>query len=61
MAKKKKSKRTVEESINRELAVEQGFYDGRYKPKVIPDKKKEDKKRKCRKSNKHSDDEYKGN
>ena len=30
----------IAQSVNRKKAVEQGFYDGRFKSKVIPDKKK---------------------
>jgi len=33
----------------RESAKEQGFFDGRFRPKVIKDKKKEDSKKKSRK------------
>ena len=32
----------------RERAIEDGFYDGRYRPKVYKDKKKEEKKYKNR-------------
>ena len=34
---------------NREKMIEDGFFDGRYIPKVVPDKKKESEKNKCRK------------
>lgn len=36
-------KKTIKDlkGIERERAKEQGFYDGRFKPKVVPDKKKE--------------------
>ena len=34
----------IRETINRKRAVEQGFYDGRYREKVVPNKKKWSKK-----------------
>lgn len=34
---------------NREKAREQGYYDGRYRSKVVPDKKKKASKEKARK------------
>ncbi len=34
----------IKEAINRQRAVEQGFYDGRYREKVVPNKKKWSKK-----------------
>ncbi len=40
------------ETINRNSAKEQGFYDGRFMPKVVPDKKKKLSKAACKKSNK---------
>lgn len=33
----------------RESRIEQGFYDGRYKEKVIPDLKKKTSKEECKK------------
>jgi hypothetical protein len=36
---------------NRELAKEQGFYDGRFREKVVPDKKKAYKKKWARLKN----------
>jgi len=30
----------IAQIINRKMAVSQGFYDGRFKSKVVPDKKK---------------------
>lgn len=42
MTKKKKSKLYLHiESQNRQKAKEQGFYDGRFKTKIIRNKKKE--------------------
>jgi len=40
------------ESLNRLSAKEQGFFDGRFMPKVVPDKKKKTNKICCRKTNK---------
>jgi len=31
----------LEKKINRKNAMEQGFYDGRFKPRVVKDAKKE--------------------
>jgi hypothetical protein len=44
---KKRDKRLdkLEAKLNRLLAKEQGFYDGRFKEKVVPDKKKKLKKK----------------
>jgi hypothetical protein len=48
--KKKKSKLYLHiESQNREKAKEQGFYDGRFKTKIIRNKKKEAIKKQTRK------------
>ena len=30
----------IAETVNRQRAVEQGFYDGRFKTRTVPDKKK---------------------
>jgi len=30
----------IQQEINRESAKKQGFYDGRFRTKVVPDKKK---------------------
>jgi len=35
-------------ALQRKLAMQQGFYDGRFKPKVVKDKKKEERRRKAR-------------
>jgi|GEM_PF-3083458 len=40
------------ENHNRKLAVEQGFYDGRFIARVVPDKRKKTARDYCRKSNK---------
>jgi hypothetical protein len=47
--KKNKGKKKVN-PLNgiRERSMEQGFYDGRYKQKVVTDKKKQDNKRKAK-------------
>ncbi|HRH65365.1 MAG TPA: hypothetical protein PLU53_03635 [Bacteroidia bacterium] len=46
MSKKKKlNGNTVALRLQRKLAIQQGFYDGRFKEKTIRDKKKEARKR----------------
>ena len=35
-------------ALQRKLAKAQGFYDGRFKPKVVKDRKKEESRRKAR-------------
>ena len=42
----------VAKKLQRKIALQQGFYDGRFKEKLIPDKKKEAKKRWARKKEK---------
>ncbi|MCC7231789.1 MAG: hypothetical protein IT242_02500 [Bacteroidia bacterium] len=42
--------------LQRKLAVQQGFYDGRFRPKKIKDKKKEARKRWARKKEKPEDE-----
>jgi hypothetical protein len=49
MAKNKKQEQNIDAKINRQDAKEQGFYDGRFRSKVVPDKKKKDSKTKARK------------
>jgi hypothetical protein len=51
MAKKKKKETSfdVAKRLQRKLAIQQGYYDGRFKSKTIPDKKKEENKRLARK------------
>lgn len=39
---------------NREIAKEQGFYDGRFRSRVIPDKKKLNQIKSCRRFRKNS-------
>ena len=39
----------VAQNLQRKLALQEGFYDGRFKEKVVKDKKKEAKKRWARK------------
>jgi hypothetical protein len=51
MKKKKKDKQTsldVAKKLQRKLALQQGFYDGRFREKTIKDKKKEWKKKLAR-------------
>jgi hypothetical protein len=38
----------IEKRSQRKLAKEAGFYDGRFRPRVVKDKKKEASKRACR-------------
>jgi hypothetical protein len=47
MAKNKKQP-NIDAKINRQEAVEQGFYDGRFRSKVVPDKKKKKSKEQAR-------------
>jgi hypothetical protein len=35
-------------ALQRKLAIAQGFFDGRFKPKVVMDKKKEESRKKAR-------------
>jgi hypothetical protein len=51
MNRKKKKKQTVlvAQKLQRKLAMQQGFYDGRFKEKVVKDKKKESEKKLARK------------
>jgi len=48
MKKKKQTSLDVAKKLQRKLALQQGFYDGRFKEKTIKDKKKEHKKRLAR-------------
>lgn len=52
MSKKKKKPTSLlaAQRLQRKLAIQSGYYDGRFKEKTIPDKKKEAKKRWARKS-----------
>jgi hypothetical protein len=48
----KKKKQTAFETakrLQRKLAMQQGFYDGRFKEKIVKDKKKEQQKKLARK------------
>jgi hypothetical protein len=52
MNSKKKKKQTAfntAKRLQRKLAMQQGFYDGRFKQKVVKDKKKEEQRRLARK------------
>ncbi len=44
-----KKKKNIEKTLNRKSAVEQGFYDGRFMEKIVPDKKKKKSKSKMNK------------
>jgi hypothetical protein len=46
--KKKSTALGVAKNLQRKLAIQQGFYDGRFNQKVVKDKKKEESKRKGR-------------
>lgn len=46
---KKNRSASLSKKLQRKLAMAQGFYDGRFKEKTIPDKKKEAKRRWARK------------
>jgi hypothetical protein len=49
---KKKNKNSsvlVAKRLQRKLAIQQGYYDGRFKKKTVPDKKKEESRTKARK------------
>lgn len=46
MSKKKRNRAAeVAKKLQRKIAIQEGFYDGRFKEKVVPDKKKEAKKK----------------
>ena len=49
MKKDKNSSFNIAKKLQRKLAIQAGFYDGRYKEKIVTDKKKEESKRKARK------------
>jgi len=38
----------IDRAVRREIAVEEGYYDGRNRPNVYVDRKKRDSKRACR-------------
>lgn len=40
--------KNIEKAAQRKLAIEAGFYDGRFKSKVIPNKKKQEEKRRVK-------------
>lgn len=46
---KKASFLNAAKRLQRKLAMQQGYYDGRFKEKVIKDKKKEESRRRARK------------
>ncbi|MBK6446703.1 MAG: hypothetical protein IPG90_16000 [Bacteroidetes bacterium] len=43
--KNKQSSNTIAKRLQRKLAIQQGFYDGRFKEKTVKDKKKESRRR----------------
>ncbi len=45
---KKNSSFDVARRLQRKLAIQQGYYDGRFKEKIVTDKKKEESRRKAR-------------
>ncbi len=45
----------VAKKLQRKIAIQQGYYDGRYREKIIPDKKKEAKRKWARKNEKAED------
>ena len=51
MAKKQKKASSFHaaKTLQRKLAIQQGYYDGRFKEKIIKDKRKEESLRKARK------------
>lgn len=49
MKKDKNSSLNIALRLQRKLAIQAGFYDGRFKEKTVKDKKKEESKRKARK------------
>jgi len=55
--KKKDSSFQAARRLQRKLALQAGFYDGRFKEKVIKDKKKEQKKKWARKKKKDLNEE----
>ena len=50
MKKKRKKPDPVKlaRALQRKLALQQGFYDGRFRPRVVKDRKKEESRRKAR-------------
>ncbi len=56
MARNKKQKAIdVAKKLQRKIALQQGYYDGRYREKTIPDKKKEAKRKWARKKEQAED------
>ena len=47
--KKKASSFNAAKTLQRKLAHQQGYYDGRFREKIVKDKKKEEKKKRARK------------
>jgi hypothetical protein len=53
--KNKDSSFNIARRLQRKLAIQQGFYDGRFMEKTVSDKKKEEKKKRARKKLRRSD------
>jgi hypothetical protein len=49
MKKKKREAMLTAQKLQRKLALQAGYYDGRFRPKVVKDKKKENEKKLARK------------
>jgi len=49
MKKDKNSSFSIAKKLQRKLAIQAGFYDGRFKEKTVKDKKKEESRTKARK------------
>lgn len=57
MSSKNKNKASeIAKKLQRKIAIQQGYYDGRFREKTIKDKKKEAKKRWARKKGGKNDD-----
>ena len=55
--KKKNSAFQTAKRLQRKLSMQAGFYDGRFKEKVVKDKKKEQKKRWARKKSRNREED----
>jgi hypothetical protein len=53
--KKQSSSFDVAKRLQRKLAIQQGFYDGRFKEKIVPDKKKKESRSMARRKFRPSD------
>jgi len=57
MKKKKETAFLAAKRLQRKLAMQSGFYDGRFKEKVVKDKKKEEKKTWARKKSRNREED----